>query len=243
MKPKIHQHQKDSNTITGKKIFYFFLFLLVYAASNAQVKTDSIQRKVVITEEGDTIVPLEEVVVYRHKRMSEAEKKDFLLLQSRVYKVYPYARTAAERLTVLNNTMDKMKSKREKQKYFKIVEDYMENEFTAQLKKLSKKQGQILVKLIDRQTGFTTFELIKDYKSGWKAFWSNNTAKLFSIDLKATYDPYNVNEDFLIETILDRAFANGRLVPQTPAKPVDIDALTNLWEKKAQSFKNNTQKP
>jgi hypothetical protein len=219
-----------------KKLFYFSLFLLLPYVAVAQVTNDSISNKEVAEDENDTIVPLEEVVVYRHK-WTAAEKKEFQLLQNRVYKVYPIARIAADRLTILNKNMDKMKTNREKKKYFKIVEDYMENEFTGQLKKLSRKQGQILVKLIHRQTGFTTFELIKDYKSGWKAFWSNNTARLFDINLKTKYAPYEVNEDFLIETILDRAFTRGRLTPQTPANPVDIDQLYDFWEKKAQELK------
>jgi hypothetical protein len=219
-----------------KKLLYFFLFLSLPYISLAQVINDSILKKEIIEDENDTIVPLEEVVVYRHK-WNAAEKKEFQLLQNRVYKVYPLAKIAADRLTVLNKNMDKMKTNREKKKYFKIVEDYMENEFTGQLKKLSRKQGQILVKLIHRQTGYTTFELIKDYKSGWKAFWSNNTAKLFDINLKTKFVPYDVNEDFLIETILDRAFVRGRLAPQTPANPVDIDQLYDFWEKKAQTLK------
>jgi len=73
--------------------------------------------------------------------------------------------------------MAKLKTQKEKKKYFKLVEKYLNEEFEPKLKKLSRKQGQILVKLIYRQTGKTTFDLIKDYKSGWKAFWSNNTAK------------------------------------------------------------------
>jgi hypothetical protein len=215
-----------------KKLVYFFLFFLVSLTVNAQVINDSIVKREVIIEDGDTIVPLEEVVVYKQK-WTAAEKKEYQLLQNRVYKVYPIAKIAAERLTVLNKNMDKMKTNREKKKYFKIVEDYMENEFTGQLKKLSRKQGQILIKLIHRQTGFTTFELIKDYKSGWKAFWSNNTAKMFDINLKTKYSPYQVNEDFLIETILDRAFTRGRLAPQKSANPVDIDELYDFWEKRA----------
>lgn len=219
-----------------RKLFFLVLVLLMASGVNAQISTDSIPKKEIVTDENDTIVKdpilLEEVVVYRNK-LTPAEKKEFLLLQNRVYKVYPYAKAAAERLTVLNKNMDKMKTNKEKKKYFKIVENYMENEFTAQLKKLSRKQGQILVKLIHRQTGYTTFELIKDYKSGWKAFWSNNTARLFDINLKAKYLPYEVNEDFLIESILDRAFNRGRLVPQKSANPVDIDELTDYWEKKA----------
>ena len=219
-----------------KKLIYFLLFFPLSFISNAQITNDSLAKRDAIIEANDTIVPLEEVVVYRHK-WNTAEKKEFQLLQNRVYKVYPLAKIAADRLTVLNKNMDKMKTNREKKKYFKIVEDYMENEFTGQLKKLSRKQGQILVKIIHRQTGYTTFELIKDYKSGWKAFWSNNTARLFDINLKTKYAPYEVNEDFLIETILDRAFVRGRLVNQKPANPIDIDELYDYWEKKAQSLK------
>ena len=236
MKSEIHEYHKNSFKNMSKKLIYFLLFFPLSFISNAQITNDSLAKRDAIIEANDTIVPLEEVVVYRHK-WNAAEKKEFQLLQNRVYKVYPIAKIAADRLTVLNKNMDKMKTNREKKKYFKIVEDYMENEFTGQLKKLSRKQGQILVKLIHRQTGYTTFELIKDYKSGWKAFWSNNTARLFDINLKTKYAPYEVNEDFLIETILDRAFVRGRLVNQKPANPLDIDELYDYWDKKAQSLK------
>ena len=218
-----------------RKLFFIVSVLLISFSLKAQVTSDSLKKKELSVEELDTIldepIPLEEVVIYKVK-LSPEDKKLFLLLQNRVYKVYPFAKTASERLTILNKNLGKMKTNREKKKYFKIVEDYIENEFTGQLKKLSRKQGQILVKLIHRQTGFTTFELIKDYKSGWKAFWSNNTARLFDINLKTKYAPYDVNEDFLIETILDRAFTRGRLISQKPANPIDIDELTDYWQKK-----------
>jgi len=218
-----------------RKLFFIISVLLISFSLKAQVSSDSIKKKELSVEELDTIldepIPLEEVVIYKVK-LSPEDKKLFLLLQNRVYKVYPFAKTASERLTILNKNLGKMKTNRERKKYFKIVEDYIENEFTGQLKKLSRKQGQILVKLIHRQTGFTTFELIKDYKSGWKAFWSNNTARLFDISLKAKYAPYDVNEDFLIETILDRAFTRGRLISQKPANPIDIDELTDYWQNK-----------
>jgi len=198
-------------------------------------------KKEIDTKENDSILSdtilLEEVHIYREKLDPEA-KKQFLILQNRVYKVYPFAKTAGERLSILNSNMDKLKSEKEKRRYFKIAEDYMENEFKEKLKKLSRKQGQILVKLIHRQTGITTYNLIKDYKSGWKAFWSNSTARLFDISLKEEYRPYDVNEDFLIETILYRAFINGRLVEQKAKNPVDIDELTDHWEKLAKELKS-----
>ena len=218
-----------------RKLFFFAFILLLTVKVTAQVSTDSIAKKEFSEEENDTVVKdpilLEEVVVYRSK-LSPEEKKQFLLLQNRVYKVYPYAKTAADRLTALNKNMDKMKTNKEKKKYFKLVENYMEGEFTDQLKKLSRKQGQILVKLIHRQTGFTTFELIKDYKSGWKAFWSNNTAKLFNIDLKKSYDPMEVVEDFYIENYLQRAFDEGKLAKQEAKKPISESELRANWSAK-----------
>ena len=218
-----------------KLISYIVFLLLIFGNVHAQIIEKDTTKMGYVLEENDTItepILLEEVVIFKEKLDPES-KKQFLLLQNRVYKTYPFARIASDRLTAMNKTMDKLKSVKEKRKYFKIVENYMENEFTAQLKKLSRKQGQILVKLIHRQTGTTTYDLIKDYKSGWKAFWSNNTARVFDINLKTGYAPYNVNEDYLIETILFRAFNRGRLVKQEPAFPIDYDDLSDFWEKKA----------
>jgi hypothetical protein len=215
----------------------YILFSLLFSINvNAQViPVDSLAQPI-DTEENDTIISdvilLEEVVVSNVKLDYESKKK-FLILQKRVYRVYPYARMASIKLVELNRNMAKLKTNKEKKKYFKLVEDYLENEFKGQLKKLSRQQGQILVKLIHRQTGLTTFDLIKDYKSGWKAFWSNNTAKLFNISLKEKYLPYEVNEDYLIETILYRAFNSGRLVEQPAAEPIDFYDLSDYWDNKA----------
>jgi len=215
---------------------YVVLVLLFAFSAQAQVTEKDTTKMGYVIKETDTLsepIQLEEIIVHKENLDPEA-KKQFLLLQNRVYKVYPYAKTAAERLTVLNKNMAALKTNREKKKYFKIAEDYMSNEFEARLKKLSRKQGQILVKLIHRQTGSTAFQLIKELKSGWNAFWSNSTAKIFDISLKTKYSPYEVNEDFLIETILVRAFNNGRLVKQESANPLNYDELSDYWEQKAQ---------
>ena len=219
------------------KLKFVLVLLLVSVSSFSQVNTNN-NREIEETENdsilNDTIM-LQEVLIYKDKLDLEA-KKQFLILQNRVHRVYPFAKTAGERLTMMNNNLAKLNTNKEKKRYFKIVEDYMDNEFKEKLKKLSRKQGQILVKLLHRQTGLTTFELIKDYKSGWKAFWSNNTAKLFDINLKKKYEPFQDNEDYLIETILVRAFTNGRLVEQKSANPVDLSELNEYWLKKASDF-------
>ncbi len=222
------------------KLPIVFLLFLISLGSYGQVvkETQSKDKEIEIREldsiKMDTIL-LEDVLISKQK-MNPEERKQFLLLQNRVFKVYPFAKIAADRLSSINSTMDKLKSNKEKRRYFKIVEDFMDNEFKEKLKKLSHKQGQILVKLIYRQTGVSTYDLIKDYKSGWKAFWSNNAARLFEINLKETYKPIENNEDYLIETILYRAFNSGRLIEQKAANPVDIDKLNEHWEKLAKEL-------
>ena len=163
------------------------------------------------------------------EKMKPEDKKRLLILQNRVYITYPYAKLTAERLVSLNKGMEKLKSRRDKKIYFKIVEDYLTNQFEARLKKLSRGQGQILIKLINRQTGETTFELIKNLKSGWKAFWSSTAASMFNLDLKAKYEPFKDNEDYLIETFLNKFFDSGRLQYQAPATPINLEELNDYW--------------
>jgi hypothetical protein len=222
-----------------KIINVLVLFFLILISAKAQVIQRDSTKIEIIAIETDTIfkdtIQLEEISIFKGK-VDRESRKQFELLKNRVYKTYPYAKLASERLSTLNRGMANLKTNREKKKYFKIVEYYLTNEFEAKLKKLSRKQGQILVKLIHRQTGTTTFELVKTLKSGWTAFWSNTTAKMFDINLKTQYVPYQSNEDYLIETILVRAFNSGRLINQTPSKPVNYDQLTDYWSAKAEKL-------
>lgn len=224
-----------------KSIFTILVLILFVNAVKAQeTKKDSTVIYYLIENDSilRTSLDLEEVVITGVKSTKEDDdRKKFLLLQQRVLKVYPYAKLAADNLTRLNLNMNKFKTDREKKKYFKIVESYLENEFEEQLKKLSRKQGQILVKLIYRQTGKTTYTLVKDLKSGWKAFWASNTAKVFDIDLKTEYDPFSVTEDFLIESILLKAFNEERLQRQNPAVPIDYAELSRVWKEKVEKSK------
>jgi hypothetical protein len=225
------------------KIFNFILlFLLIAIPVKSQViQTDTTKMGYVLTEKDDILndtIKLEEIVVYKEK-LSPEDVKQFLILQNRVYKTYPYAKLASERLTVLNKGMSSLSTNKEKKIYFKIIENYLSAEFEAKLKKLSRKQGQILVKLIYRQTGTSTYDLVRNLKSGWKAFWSNTTASMFDINLKTKYAPFEVNEDYWIETILVRAFYNGRLLEQKPVNSIDYDELTTSWSQKSKTLKAN----
>lgn len=216
---------------------FLYLILCFPLGLFAQVEPkqqDSTKVVEYIYVEGDSIVKdaidLKEVLVlHKLKFSSKDERIDYLILRRKTLKVYPYAKLAAERLTTLNERLLTLKSKRAKKRYAKKIQKYIENEFSAELKKLTKTEGQILVKLIHRQTGKTTFQLIKELRSGWRAFWFNSTASLFDISLKREFDPMDVKEDFLIEDILERAFQNRLLKRQEPAIDFDYYDLSDKW--------------
>jgi len=184
--------------------------------------------------EGDSIlkkvIELDEVQILNKLNFKDRDERiRYLILKRKTLKVYPYAKLAADRLTELNERLALLKRKSDKKRYTKIIQNYIEKEFSAELKKLTRTEGQILVKLIHRQTGKTTFDLVKELRSGWRAFWYNNTAKLFDISLKKEFDPVNDKEDFLIEDILERAFQSRQLERQKPALDFDYYELAEKW--------------
>ena len=204
-----------------KNIIYIIIGLTCFVAYSQEYEgKDSIplsERYIIF--EGDTLlIELDEVMLLKKlKFQTSYERRYYYWFRKKTMKAYPYARLASERLDTLNARLDRIKSKRKKKQYTKRIQSYLEGEFTDQLKKLTRTEGRILIKLIYRQTGATTFDLVKGLKSGWKAFWYNTTASLFKLSLKDIYDPVNIEEDYLIEDILQRAFVDGVLEEQ-PSK-------------------------
>ena len=195
---------------------------------------DSIPDKYLIVV-GDTFsnnsISLNEVFILpKLKFTTSSSRRRYLILQRKTIKVYPYAKLASERLESLNERLVLLKSKRKQKKYARMVQKFVEDEFAATLKKFTITEGQILIKLIHRQTGETAFDLIKTLRSGWRAFWYNNTAKLFKMSLKRPFDPELSQEDYLIEDILQRQFQNGRLEYQKSHQEFDLYALSKKWK-------------
>ena len=221
-------------------ILIFFLGPIGFSQIKERL-LDSIAEKMIIIE-GDSIfqqsIALDEVYIFgRLDFSSYQDKLKYYILRRKTFKVYPYAKMASERLEELNDSLLKIKRKRKKKKYTKKIQKYIEEEFSEELKKLTRTEGQILVKLIYRQTGNTTYDLVKDLRSGWRAFWYNTTAKMFKISLKEEYHPESIHEDYLIEDILQRAFAASQLVRQESVLNYDYASLTNKWAKREKEKK------
>ena len=218
-----------------KQLCILFLILTSHVLVNAQ-DTSFPQRELMLLD-GDSIptygIPLKEVVLFQPLRFkTRLELKRYLILRRKTLKVYPYAKLAADRLTILNERLDNLDNKRIRKKYLKRMEKFIYEEFEDELKKFSRSEGKILIRLVHRQTGITTYDLVKELRTGWKAFWYQTTASLFKLSLKDTFDPEYSFEDYLIEDILQRAFADQYLEEQASSLDYNLDDLYFIWKDK-----------
>jgi len=218
-------------------IRYVFFSLMVFPIFILAQEKDSldISEHLLYKFETDSIpnsgIRLKEVVLFQPLRFkSMKELRDYVILRNRTLRVYPYAKIAADRLDTLTSRLGGIKKNRQKKKYIKRIEKFIYDEFEVELKKLSRSQGSILIKLVHRQTGATTHELIRELRNGWKAMIYQTTASFFKLSLKDTYDPEIIYEDFLIEDILQRAYGDDLIELDPTALSYNLDSLYTLWK-------------
>jgi len=232
-----------NNGLNKIGIIILFLSQMFFAQTKQKhqdISNDESIQQIVIFE-NDTIInnPISLDEVMMMPKINFKRKNDYrhyLILQKETRKVWPYAVLASKRLKSLKSRLEKIDSKRRQKQYTKIIQDYIEDKFKEQIKKLTHTEGQILVKLMHRQIGVTTFELLKDIKSGWNAFWYQTTAKLFEISLKEEYAPMENKRDFIIEDILQRSFTHDILKEQEPAFDINFSDLVDHWGDRIQFY-------
>lgn len=220
-----------------KKLLYIYFILITTISFSQKKEIDSLLFNIedyVFVNPGDTLtIKLNEFsLLPKHKFKSRNDIRYYLWFRRKVYKAYPFAQIASKRLDSLNVRLERIKSKSKRRKYTKLVQKFIEGEFTDQIKKMTTTEGRILIKLIHRQTGETAFQNIKVLRSGWKAFWYNTTANVFKLSLKTEYHPESDNEDFLIEDVLQRAFQDDKLKVQASKLTFNFNEI--VAERKAE---------
>ncbi len=158
-----------------------------------------------ITEEGDTllIVNLPEVDINLMNHYFEiTETASGRRLVRNVRKVYPYAKEAGLKLQEYDKLLAAAPNDKTRRQMMKEAEDQITSQYTAELKELTFSQGLILIRLIDRETGNTSYNLVKELRGKLRAFFYQGFAKLWGYNLKSEYDPQHNDEDDKIETIV-----------------------------------------
>jgi hypothetical protein len=212
-------------------VIFLILILTTFAGFSQQKVKDTIIDNMILIE-GDSIeFSLDEInLLKKLKFENQKAQRYYYWYWKKVHKAYPFATLTANTLQEIDDNLARFKSKRKKRKYIRKAQKYLKGEFTEQLKKLTRTEGKILIKLIHRQTGTTTFNLIRKYRSGWKAFWYNTTANLFKLSLKKEYHPEKEALDFLVEDILQRAFINNSLKEHKSKLDFNYYDLIGRWK-------------
>ena len=221
-----------SPSIMKRSLLFIFFFIpqMITGQNNSEIAKNYIKIK------GDTIIKgsiqLKEVVLLPKAPYKNSDEiRNYLILKRKVLKTYPYAVLASQRLDSLNKRLNRLNTRYKKKRYTKQIQKYLENEFTEELKKLKQSEGRVLIKLVDRQIGISTYEIVKELRNGIKAFFYNITASFFNLNLKERFNPEKNIEDYYIEDIIQRSINNQQIDYHKPNKNYDLYNLKEIWEK------------
>ena len=171
--------------------------------SNDHSKTNVVYGKV--DENGDTLLmvmlpDLDIDLMQRYLQITDTQKGK--RLARNVKKVYPYAKLAGAKMVEYDSILAHISEKSERNRLMKQAEKEIADQYTEELKDLTITQGLILVRLIDRETGNTTYQVVQELRGKVRAFFYQGFARLWGYNLKTEYDPHNNPEDDEIETIM-----------------------------------------
>ncbi len=175
-------------------IIFFLLSFIGYSQSNLEqviLKSENEQDSIT-----DYIFPEFEISTDNEAYLKKYRKTKYF-----VRRVYAYSKIASDMLLSFQDTLEYIDSKKMKKRYLNRANKILKNEFGDEIKNMSVTKGEYLMKLIYRETGLTTYDIIKFYRGKGRAFWFQALCKVNGQDLKREYDP--LKEDFLIEKVVN----------------------------------------
>ncbi len=183
---------------------FIFLLLLWLSAEESFAQNESGgQTTRAVVYKGDTIpyielnpIPFVAPKFFKNKR----EKRRYTRLVYNIKKVYPYARLAGLKYRQYSEELSEIEGESERKKMTKQIEQEIKDQFEDDLKKLTFSQGHILIKLIDRETQHSSYDLLKDFRGIFTAVFWQSFGRIFGYNLKTKYDPDG--EDKKIEEVV-----------------------------------------
>ncbi|MCC8115161.1 MAG: DUF4294 domain-containing protein [Bacteroidales bacterium] len=157
-----------------------------------------------IDEEGDSMLVLFFVDAYAYPQLkfkNKKERQEYDRLMRNVKLTLPYAKLIAETLVETYEYIETLPTQKEREEYLKRMEKEIFEQYKPTLKKFSRTQAKILIKLVQRETHQTSYEIVKAFLGTFRATFWQGFGKLFGVSLKGTYDPDSNTEDARIERI------------------------------------------
>jgi hypothetical protein len=183
------------------KTSLFFVIFILFVIGKSYSQQGFVNYGVIFENDTISYIPLNTytVVGIKHFR-SEREKRKYTRLVKYVKMVYPYAKLAGQKLKEYDAQLKSAPNERARKKMMERAEEELRAEYEGKLRKLTFTQGRILVKLIDRETSHTSYELVKDLRGTVNAVLWQSVGRIFGYNLKIKYDPKG--EDRHIEQIV-----------------------------------------
>ena len=201
---------------------FLILLAILLSVINVSGQEDSLKNKVdslpgrfyiipKVNRDGVTMPEIEIKEVTVTGKSKSARKSEIRVYERLIYnvkKVYPYALMVRKRLNQVNEELKNITDDKERRKYIRAVEKDVFSQYEGDMRDLTMTQGRLLIKLIDRETQNTSYELIREYRGKFTAAFWQGIARIFGTNLKDEYDGYGV--DSMIELIINEIDA-GRL--------------------------------
>lgn len=183
---------------------------------------DETQKAKIYKINGEQVIVLDELVLRANPHFNnQLDRNFYFFLNKKLNRVYPLFLDALEQYRSIQKESANMKGS-ERNKYIKQRQTELAASYEKQLRDLTTSEGQVFAKLMNRATGKTVYEIIKELRGGWSAFWWNVKGNIADVSLKTPYNPHKYREDLFIESLLQSNWNLGYLQPYPGANDFKV---------------------
>lgn len=183
---------------------------------------DERQKAKIYEINGETVIVMDELLLVKNPRFNnQLDRNYYYFLNKKLNRVYPLFLKALDEYRDIKADSEKLQNE-DRRKYTRNRQNQLADQFESQLKELTTTEGQVFVKLMNRATGKTVFEITRELRGGWSAFWWNVKGNVFDIDIKEPYDPHKNRTDLFLESLLQSNWNYGYLQPYPGASEYRI---------------------
>ena len=174
---------------------------------------DEAQKAKIYEINGENVVVMDELFLLNKPKFNNAlDQNYYFFLNKKLSRVYPLFLTALEQYRDLQQEMQTM-DRPAQRAFVAEKQKALASQYEAQIRDLTTSEGRIFAKLMDRATGKTVYEIIKELRGGWSAFWWNVKGNIADVSIKDAYDPHTNRTDAWVESLLQSNWNAGYLSP------------------------------
>ena len=183
---------------------------------------DEVQKAKIYKINGEQVIVMDELTLRANPHFNnQLDRNFYFFLNKKLNRVYPLFLDALEQYRNIQKESADMKGS-DRNRYMKQRQTELAASYEKQLRQLTTTEGQVFAKLMSRATGKTVYEIIKELRGGWSAFWCNVKGNIADVSLKTPYDPHKFRDDLYIESLLQSNWNLGYLQPYPGANEYKV---------------------